>query len=280
MDAASQEALSFFGDASIYIEKLIENPRHIEVQILADQFGNVVHLGERDCSLQRRNQKVLEESPSPFAGMTGELRQKMGQAARAAARAVNYTNAGTIEFLVDKWGNFYFMEMNTRIQVEHPITELVTGVDLVRSQLRIAAGEPLPFAQEDIRISGHAIECRINAESPEKDFRPSPGAIKALYLPGGPGVRIDSAVYAGYTIPPYYDSMIAKLITYAPTRQEAIAKMQWALAECIVDGVDTNIDFQLQLIRSERFLDGSYDVGYLAEFLRQDREDSLSPAKG
>lgn len=280
MDAASQEALSFFGDASIYIEKFIENPRHIEVQILADQFGNVVHLGERDCSLQRRNQKVLEESPSPFAGMTGELRQKMGQAARAAARAVNYTNAGTIEFLVDKWGNFYFMEMNTRIQVEHPITELVTGVDLVRSQLRIAAGEPLPFAQEDIRISGHAIECRINAESPEKDFRPSPGAIKALYLPGGPGVRIDSAVYAGYTIPPYYDSMIAKLITYAPTRQEAIAKMQWALAECIVDGVDTNIDFQLQLIRSERFLDGSYDVGYLAEFLRQDREDSLSPAKG
>ena len=280
MDAASQEALSFFGDASIYIEKFIENPRHIEVQILADQFGNVVHLGERDCSLQRRNQKVLEESPSPFAGMTGELRQKMGQAARAAARAVNYTNAGTIEFLVDKWGNFYFMEMNTRIQVEHPITELVTGVDLVRSQLRIAAGEPLPFTQEDIRISGHAIECRINAESPEKDFRPSPGTIKALYLPGGPGVRIDSAVYAGYTIPPYYDSMIAKLITYAPTRQEAIAKMQWALAECIVDGVDTNIDFQLQLIRSERFLDGSYDVGYLTEFLRQDREDSLSPAKG
>lgn len=280
MDAASQEALSFFGDASIYIEKFIENPRHIEVQILADQFGNVVHLGERDCSLQRRNQKVLEESPSPFAGMTGELRQKMGQAARAAARAVNYTNAGTIEFLVDKWGNFYFMEMNTRIQVEHPITELVTGVDLVRSQLRIAAGEPLPFTQEDIRISGHAIECRINAESPEQDFRPSPGTIKALYLPGGPGVRIDSAVYAGYTIPPYYDSMIAKLITYAPTRQEAIAKMQWALAECIVDGVDTNIDFQLQLIRSERFLDGSYDVGYLTEFLRQDREDSLSPAKG
>ena len=280
MDAASQEALSFFGDASIYIEKFIENPRHIEVQILADQFGNVVHLGERDCSLQRRNQKVLEESPSPFAGMTGELRQKMGQAARAAARAVNYTNAGTIEFLVDKWGNFYFMEMNTRIQVEHPITELVTGVDLVRSQLRIAAGESLPFTQEDIRISGHAIECRINAESPEQDFRPSPGTIKALYLPGGPGVRIDSAVYAGYTIPPYYDSMIAKLITYAPTRQEAIAKMQWALAECIVDGVDTNIDFQLQLIRSERFLDGSYNVGYLTEFLRQDREDSLSPAKG
>ena len=280
MDAASQEALSFFGDASIYIEKFIETPRHIEVQILADQFGNVVHLGERDCSLQRRNQKVLEESPSPFAGMTGELRQKMGQAARAAARAVNYTNAGTIEFLVDKWGNFYFMEMNTRIQVEHPITELVTGVDLVRSQLRIAAGESLPFTQEDIRISGHAIECRINAESPEQDFRPSPGTIKALYLPGGPGVRIDSAVYAGYTIPPYYDSMIAKLITYAPTRQEAIAKMQWALAECIVDGVDTNIDFQLQLIRSERFLDGSYNVGYLTEFLRQDREDSLSPAKG
>ena len=279
MDAAAQEALSFFGDASIYIEKFIENPRHIEVQILADQYGNVVHLGERDCSLQRRNQKVLEESPSPFAGMTDELREKMGQAARAAARAVGYSNAGTIEFLVDKWGDFYFMEMNTRIQVEHPITELVTGVDLVRSQLRIAAGEPLPFTQEDISISGHAIECRINAESPAKDFRPSPGTIKALYLPGGPGVRIDSAVYAGYTIPPYYDSMIAKLITYAPTRQVAIAKMQWALAECIVDGVDTNIDFQLRLIRSQRFLEGSYDVGYLGEFLSP-RGESLSAGRG
>lgn len=263
MLAAQQEALSFFGDSGVYIEKFIEDPRHIEIQILADKFGNIIHLGERDCSMQRRNQKVLEESPSPAAFMTQELREKMGRAAILAAKAVNYHSAGTIEFLVDRYGNFYFMEMNTRIQVEHPITELVTGVDIVKEQLRIADGRFLSYSQRDIRLSGHAIECRINAENPSQGFRPSPGTIRALYMPGGPGVRIDSAMYAGYTIPPYYDSMIAKLITYAGTREEAIAKMKWALAEFIVDGVDTNIEFQLNLLRDEDFERAEYDIGFL-----------------
>ena len=263
MTAAKQEALACFGNDEVYIEKFIEDPKHIEIQILADNYGNVVSLGERDCSMQRRNQKVLEESPSPASFMNEELRQKMGEAACRAARVCGYRNAGTVEFLVDNKGNFYFMEMNTRIQVEHPITEQVTGIDLVKNQLLIASGEKLQYKQEDIQIKGHAIECRINAENPALGFRPSPGVIKSLFIPGGMGVRIDSAVYQGYEIPPYYDSMIGKLITYANTREEAIAKMNWALSEFIVDGVATNVDFQLKLIRTEEFLDGNYDNGFL-----------------
>lgn len=259
--AAKQEALNFFGDDSIYMEKFIINPKHIEFQILADKHGNVIHLGERDCSMQRRNQKVLEETPSTI--MTPQLRDRMGKAAVAAAKVCGYYNAGTIEFLVDADKNFYFMEMNTRIQVEHPITEFVTGVDLVKAQLKIAAGKELPYEQQDIEIKGHSIECRINAESPEHNFRPSPGKINSLHIPGGPGIRIDSSAYQGYTITPYYDSMIAKLIVYAPTRDETIAKMKWALAEFIVEGVDTNIDFQLSLIRDPAFEEGNYDIGYL-----------------
>ncbi|MGN0609098.1 MAG: acetyl-CoA carboxylase biotin carboxylase subunit [Oscillospiraceae bacterium] len=259
--AAKQEALSFFGDDSVYMEKFIVDPKHIEFQILADKQGNVVHLGERDCSMQRRNQKVLEETPSVI--MTPELREKMGAAAVAAAKVCGYYNAGTIEFLVDADNNFYFMEMNTRIQVEHPITENVTGIDLVKAQMKIAAGEPLPFTQKDIELRGHSIECRINAESPEFNFRPCPGKITALHTPGGPGIRVDSAAYQGYTITPYYDSMIAKLIVHAPTREEALMKMKWALAEFIVEGVDTNIDFQLGLIRDPVFESGKYDIGYL-----------------
>ena len=263
MIAAKQEALSCFGNDEIYIEKFIQNPKHIEIQILADNYGNVISLGERDCSMQRRNQKVLEESPSPADFMTQELREKMGKAACAAAKVCGYRNAGTIEFLVDKDGNFYFMEMNTRIQVEHPITEAVTGIDIVKQQLLIASGEKLSIKQEDVKLNGHAIECRINAEDPLNDFRPSPGVIKSLFIPGGPGVRIDSAVYQGYEIPPYYDSMIAKLIVYGKDREEAIAKMNWALSEFIVDGVSTNVDFQLKLIRTKEFLEGNYDNGFL-----------------
>lgn len=259
--AAQQEALQFFGNDEVYIEKFIVNPRHIEIQLLADEHGNVVHLGERDCSLQRRNQKVLEESPSPI--MTDELRERMGAAAVAAAKVSGYQNAGTIEFLVDRDKNFYFMEMNTRIQVEHPVTEFVTGIDLVKAQIRIAAGEPLWFTQEDVRLTGHAIECRINAEDPRHGFRPCPGRIKSLHVPGGFNVRIDSAVYTGYEIPPYYDSMIAKLLVKAPTREEAIMKMRVALAEFIIEGVETNIDFQLSLLKDEDFESGDFDIGFL-----------------
>lgn len=264
---AKDEALKFFGNDDVYIEKLIVGPHHVEIQILADSFGNTVALGERDCSMQRRNQKVLEESPSPL--MTDELRYKMQEAAVKAAKAAGYCNAGTIEFLVDRDRNFYFMEMNTRIQVEHPVTEFVTGIDLVQMQLKIAQGEKLPFKQEDIKLIGHAIECRINAENPDLDFRPSPGTIDALYIPGGPGVRIDSAVYQGYTIPPYYDSMIAKLIVHAPTRKEAIMKMRLALAEFIVEGIDTNIDFQLKLLKNQDFEEGNYDNAFLMNYLEQ-----------
>ena len=259
--AAQQEALKFFGNADVYMEKFIINPRHVEFQIMADKFGNTVHLGERDCSMQRRNQKVLEESPCPV--MTPELREKMGSAAVAAAKVCGYYNAGTIEFLLDDDKNFYFMEMNTRIQVEHPITEFVTGLDLVKTQIKVAAGEKLPFIQEEIHLTGHAIECRINAENPKLNFRPSPGKIDSLHIPGGPGIRVDSAVYQGYVITPFYDSMIAKLIAYAPTREEAIMKMKWALAEFIVEGVDTNIDFQIDLIKDDNFEKGTYDIGYL-----------------
>lgn len=264
---AKEEAGKFFGNDEVYLEKLIVGPHHVEIQILADSMGNTVALGERDCSMQRRNQKVIEESPSPL--MTPELRAKMQEAAVKAAKACGYCNAGTIEFLVDHQRNFYFMEMNTRIQVEHPVTEFVTGIDLVQMQLRIAQGEALPFTQEDIQVKGHAIECRINAENPELDFRPSPGTIEALHIPGGPGVRIDSAVYQGYTIPPYYDSMIAKLIVHAPTRPEAIMKMRWALAEFIVEGIDTNIDFQLRLLKNPAFESGDYDNSFLTAYLEQ-----------
>ena len=258
--AAQQEALQFFGNDEVYIEKFIQNPRHIEIQLLADNYGNVVHLGERDCSLQRRNQKLLEESPSPI--MTDELRARMGEAAVNAAKVSGYRNAGTIEFLVEN-DNFYFMEMNTRIQVEHPVTELVTGIDLVKAQIRIAAGEKLWFGQDDVNITGHAIECRINAEDPRHNFRPSPGVIKAIHVPGGFNVRIDSAVYAGYEVTPYYDSMIAKMLVKAPTRAEAIMKMRVALAEFIIEGVETNVDFQLALLKDEDFEKGEFDIGFL-----------------
>lgn len=264
---AREEALKFFGNDEVYLEKLIVGPHHVEIQILADSFGNTVALGERDCSMQRRNQKVIEESPSPL--MTEELRTKMQDAAVKAAKAAGYCNAGTIEFLVDHERNFYFMEMNTRIQVEHPVTEFVTGIDLVQMQLRIAQGEALPFTQDDIKLTGHSIECRINAENPELDFRPSPGTIYSIYTPGGPGVRIDSAVYQGYTIPPFYDSMIAKLIVHAPTRKEAIMKMRCALSEFIVDGIDTNIDFQLRLLKNHKFEEGDYDNAFLTSYLEQ-----------
>ena len=271
MAVAKEEAKLFFGNDEVYLEKLIVGPHHVEIQIIADQMGNTVALGERDCSMQRRNQKVLEESPSPL--MTPELRKAMQEAAVRAAKACGYYNAGTIEFLVDDDRNFYFMEMNTRIQVEHPVTEWVTGVDLVQTQLLVAQGKPLPFTQDDIEVRGHAIECRINAENPEQGFRPSPGKIRSLHIPGGPGIRVDSAVYQGYTIPPYYDSMIAKLIVHAPTRSQAIMKMRWALAEFIVDGIDSNIDFQLRLIKNKDFEAGTYDNTFLEKFLADSKND-------
>ena len=259
--AAKQEALQFFGNDDVYIEKFIENPRHVEIQILADEHGNVVHLGERDCSCQRRNQKVLEESPSPI--MTPELREKMGDAAVRAAKACGYHNAGTVEFLVDKDRNFYFMEMNARIQVEHPVTEMVTGIDLIKEQIRIADGLPLDLKQEDIKLTGHVIECRINAEDPKHNFRPCPGKVESIHCPGGFGVRIDTAVYQGYVIPPYYDSMIAKLIVKGRDRKEAITKMKVALSEMLIEGVQTNIDFQLNLLRDKEFESGIFDIGFL-----------------
>lgn len=264
--AAQQEAKNFFGDDSVYIEKFLINPHHIEIQIIADKFGNIVYLGERDCSMQRRNQKVLEECPSPV--VDEDLRKRMGEAAVKAAKQCGYYNAGTIEFLVDSEKNFYFMEMNTRIQVEHPITEEVTGFDLVKAQIKIADDLPLNITQNDVKMRGHAIECRINAENPDLDFRPSPGKIEALNIPGGPGIRIDSAVYQGYTITPFYDSMIGKLIVHGADRNEAIMKMKWALSEFIVDGVDTNIDFQLELIKNRDFENGNYDIGYLTRYMQ------------
>ena len=263
--AAQQEAKNFFGDDSVYIEKFLINPHHIEIQIIADKFGNIVYLGERDCSMQRRNQKVLEECPSPV--VDEDLRKRMGEAAVKAAKQCGYYNAGTIEFLVDSEKNFYFMEMNTRIQVEHPIKEEVTGFDLVKAQIKIADDLPLNITQNDVKMRGHAIECRINAENPDLDFRPSPGKIEALNIPGGPGIRIDSAVYQGYTITPFYDSMIGKLIVHGADRNEAIMKMKWALSEFIVDGVDTNIDFQLELIKNRDFENGNYDIGYLTRYM-------------
>lgn len=258
-----QEAKVSFNDDDIYIEKFIVNPRHVEIQILADELGNVVHLGERDCSIQRRNQKVLEESPSTV--LTPDLREKMGKAAIKAVKASNYTNAGTIEFLVDNDKKFYFMEMNTRIQVEHPVTEMVTGIDIVKQQIKIASGESLDFSQKDIVFRGHSIECRINAENPELNFRPSPGQIKELNLPGGNGVRIDTSVYTGYTIPPIYDSMIAKLIVHAEDRASAINKMKRALEECVIEGIDTNIDFLYSILKNENFKNGNFDTSFITK---------------
>ena len=267
MIAAQQEAKNFFGDDTVYIEKFLINPHHVEIQIIADKKGNTIYLGERDCSMQRRNQKVLEECPSLI--VDAQLRKKMGEAAVTAARECGYFNAGTIEFLVDENRDFYFMEMNTRIQVEHPITEEVTGFDLVTAQIEIAAGLPLRVTQDDIKLRGHAIECRINAENPKFGFRPSPGTITALYVPGGPGIRIDGAVYQGYTITPYYDSMISKLIAHAADRDSAIRKMRWALSEFIVEGVDTNIDFQLEIIKQPEFISGNYDIGFLNRYMEK-----------
>lgn len=259
--AAQQEAQQFFGNGDVYIEKFIVNPRHVEIQLIADEHGNVVYLGERDCSCQRRNQKVLEESPSPI--MTEDLRRRMGEAAVRAAKKCGYYNAGTVEFLVDKDRNFYFMEMNARIQVEHPVTEMVTGIDLIKEQLRVASGETLSFTQDDIKLSGHVIECRINAEDPAKNFRPCPGKIASIHTPGGFGVRIDTAVYQGYEIPPFYDSMIAKLIVKGRNRAEAISKMKVALGEFLIEGVTTNVDFQLRLLRDKDFENGDIDISFL-----------------
>lgn len=258
---AQKEAQMAFGDNTMYIEHFVRNPRHIEFQILADKKGNVVHLGERDCSVQRNHQKMIEESPCE--AISDKLRKKMGEAAVKAAKACGYVNAGTIEFLLERDGSFYFMEMNTRIQVEHPVTEWVTGVDLVKEQIRIASGLPLSFKQKDIHITGHAIECRINAENPSKGFRPSPGTITDMYFPGGKGIRIDSAVYSGYTVQPYYDSMIAKLIVWAKNREEAIRKMQTALGEIIIEGIDTNVDYQYEILNNPDFLKGNTDVGFI-----------------
>lgn len=261
---AQQESINSFGDDTMYIEKYIEEPRHIEFQILADKYGNVIQLGERDCSIQRRHQKMIEESPC--AAMDEELRKRMGDTAVQAAKAANYENAGTIEFLLDKHKNFYFMEMNTRIQVEHPVTEMVTGIDLVKEQIRIAAGEPLHIRQEDVVLRGHAIECRINAENPEKNFMPCPGTIEELHFPGGNGVRIESALYNGYTIPAYYDSMVAKVIVHGENRQDAIRKMQSALGEVVVEGIVTNLDFEYEILNHPVFVAGKTNTHFIPDY--------------
>ena len=272
---ARAEALACFGDGQLYVEKLILNPKHIEFQILADRHGNVIHLGERDCSIQRKNQKLVEESPSK--ALTPELREAMGQAAVAAAKAAGYENAGTIEFVLDQEGHFYFIEMNTRIQVEHPVTEMVTGLDLVREQLRIAAGLPLSVGQEDVVLRGHALECRINAEDAAQDFRPCPGTTTFLHFPGGPGVRVDSLLYNGYEVSPFYDSLVAKVIVHAPTRLEAIRRMRRVLEEMIIEGYPTTADFCHLILHHPDFVKGRYDTGFLAqhqdELLRWNKED-------
>lgn len=265
--AAKTEAMACFGDDEMYIEKLIINPKHIEFQILADSFGNVIHLGERDCSIQRKNQKMMEESPSK--ALTSELREEMGNVAVKAAKAAGYQNAGTIEFVMDKNGNYYFIEMNTRIQVEHPVTEMLTGIDLVKEQIRIAAGLPLEYKQEDVEFKGHAIECRINAEDPVNNFRPSPGKVDFLHLPGGYGVRVDTALYNGYTTSPYYDSMMAKIIVHGHTRLEAIRRMRRALEEMLVEGIVTNIDLMHLILYQTDFMKGNYDTGFIEKHLEE-----------
>ena len=265
---AQRESANAFGDDTMYIERFIENPRHVEIQIMADKFGNVVALGERDCSVQRNHQKLIEESPSP--AINDEIRNAMNRDAVLAARTVNYTNAGTVEFILDPKGSYYFMEMNTRIQVEHGVTEMVTGTDLIIEQIRVAMGEPLSFNQEGIQLRGHAIECRINAEIPQKNFMPSPGVVKHLHLPAGNGVRVDTALYTGYRIPSEYDSMIAKVIVHAPDRNAAIQKMRSALDEMVILGVETNLDFQFQIMRNPEFCEGRADTGFIQRMLRLD----------
>ena len=260
-DIVKQEAKVAFNDDSLYLEKFVENPRHIEIQILADEQGNCIHLGERDCSVQRRNQKVLEETPSGI--IDEKLRSKMGETAVKAVKEIGYSNAGTIEFLVDKNKDFYFMEMNTRVQVEHPVTEMVTGVDIIKEQIKIASGEKLQYKQEDIKFEGHSMEVRINAENPDKNFMPCPGTITGLHIPGGNGVRVDTAIYNGYTVPPTYDSMLAKLIVHGKDREESIAKMKSAVAEFVVDGITTNIDFLLKILENENFKTNNYDTSFI-----------------
>lgn len=260
-NVAKAETLAAFSDDSMYIEKYIEEPRHVEFQILADEYGNVIHLGERDCSLQRRNQKVLEEAPCTI--ISDSVRKEMGEMAIRAARAVDYESAGTMEFLLDKHGNYYFIEMNTRIQVEHPVTELITGIDLIKEQIRIASGKKLELSQEDIKINGHAIECRINAEDIHNNFTPSPGTIKDYLVPGGNGIRIDTHIYSGYNVPSAYDSMIGKLIAWGKNRDEAIARLQRALSEFIITGIKTNIDFHSEVLRNEKFLKNQIDTSFI-----------------
>lgn len=264
-NVAQRESANAFGDDTMYIERFVENPRHVEIQIMADQHGNVVALGDRDCSVQRNHQKLIEESPSP--AIDEETRKKMNEFSILAAKTVNYTNAGTIEFIVSPKGEFFFMEMNTRIQVEHGVTEMVTDTDLIMEQIRVAMGEPLSFKQEDVSIRGHAIECRINAEIPEKNFMPSPGKVLHMHLPAGNGIRVDSALYTGYTIPSEYDSMIAKIIVYAQNRQEAIMKMRAALDETLIMGVDTNLDFQYQIMKHPIFCEGKADTGFIESIM-------------
>jgi acetyl-CoA carboxylase biotin carboxylase subunit len=263
LELAQTEALAAFKNGSVYIERYIERPRHIEIQVLADEYGNCIHLFERECSIQRRHQKLLEEAPSPV--LTPEQRERMGAVAVKACREIGYSNAGTFEFLLDEDGSFYFMEMNTRVQVEHPVTEMVTIVDIVRNQIRIAMGEELGFTQDELQLFGHSIECRINAEDPEK-FTPSPGKITALNLPGGPGVRVDTAVYPGYVVPPYYDSMIAKLIVHARTRESAIARMKRALEAMVVEGIKTTIPLHLKIMSDEKFQKGDFSTKFMEEF--------------
>ena len=265
-----QEAEKFFGNPDVYMEKYLVNPRHIEVQVIADKFGNVVHLGERDCSIQRRHQKLVEEAPSP--AVSEDIRRKLGEAAVRAAKAANYEGVGTIEFLLDKDKNFYFMEMNTRLQVEHGITEMISNVDIVREQINIAAGNPLSFKQEDIKLYGHAIECRINAEDPDRNFLPAPGEINGYITPGGFGVRVDSHVYSGYKIPPYYDSLISKLICWAPNREEARRRMYRALKEYVITGVKTTLPFYQELIEDEVFISGVFDTGFMNTYKKNNKE--------
>lgn len=263
-NAAQLESVKGFSDDTMYIEKYIEKPRHVEFQIMADKFGNVIHLGERDCSIQRRHQKVLEEAPCSV--ISPELRKQMGETAVRAAKSVGYENAGTIEFLLDKDKNFYFMEMNTRIQVEHPVTEMVSGLDLIKEQIRVAAGEPLSVSQDQVEIRGHAIECRINAENPQKHFMPCPGRIQTVHLPGGNGVRVDTHIYSDYKVPANYDSMLMKLIVYDKDREAAIAKMQSALGEVIIEGIETNINFQYEILENEAFRSGDTDTGFIEKY--------------
>ena len=262
-NSAQQETIKGFGDNSMYIEKYIEHPRHVEFQILADNYGNVIHLGERDCSVQRRHQKMIEESPSD--AIDEKLRKKMGETAIKAAKAVGYTNAGTVEFLLDKNNNFYFIEINTRIQVEHGVTELVTGLDLIKEQIKIASGEKLNYTQSDIKLRGHAMEVRINAENPERNFAPCPGTIKTLHIPGGNGVRIDTAVYTGYSIPPYYDSMILKVMAYDTDREQVINKLKSVLGEIIIEGIDTNLDFQYDILNNKNFAGGKITTDFIKD---------------